>query len=56
MLDDLFNAILVFGFLALSAFGALNSQAQQVQPETRTIAQLERVIVTSPSVKAERGG
>jgi len=56
MLDDLFNGILVFSFLAISAFAVLNNLAERVEPTAQTIAQLERVLVTSPSVEAERGG
>ncbi len=56
MLDDLFNGILVFSFLTLSAVAVLDSLAQRVEPEAQTFTQLERVLVTSPGVKSERGG
>jgi len=46
----------VFSFLILSALAVLNSLAQHDEPAAQTFTQLERVLVTSPGVKAERGG
>lgn len=56
MLDDFFTGILVFSFLAISAFAVLDSLAERVEPTPQSFTQLERVLVTSPNVKAERGG
>ena len=53
MLDDLFAGAVVLSFLALCTFGSISSVAPEGETAAKNTIQLERVLVTGKSVKAE---